>query len=38
MTSVWMNPPHIEKVLDGDIPDYTIDRLSDLLPIVEGWQ
>lgn len=34
MISVWMNPPHLDYDLDGVIPDYTITKLSELLPIL----
>lgn len=38
MISVWLNPPHLEEKLDGVEPDYTITRLVELLPILEGLE
>ena len=35
MISVLLNPPHLERDLVGVQPDYTITRLSDLLPILK---
>ena len=33
--TVLMDPPHVERDLEGHIPDYTISRLSELLPILD---
>ncbi len=35
LISVLMDPPHVERDLEGHIPDYTISRLSELLPILD---
>jgi len=35
LISVLMSPPHLERKLDGVIPDHTISSLSELLPILE---
>lgn len=37
MTSVWFRPPHLKKSAEDPsiIPDYTIQSLSQLLPIIE---
>jgi putative hydrolase of the HAD superfamily len=35
LTSVLMDPPHLNRDLDGVVPDYTISSLSELLPILE---
>ena len=35
LTSVLMSPPHLERDLNGNVPDYTITSLSELLPILE---
>ena len=29
-----LDPPHLERDLDGVVPDYTITTLSELLPIL----
>lgn len=34
LVSVWMNPPHLERPLNGVQPDYTITRLRELFPIL----
>ena len=34
MTSVWINPPHLDYHLDGVVPDFTITTLSELKPIL----
>jgi putative hydrolase of the HAD superfamily len=36
MISVLMDPPHLNRELEGVIPDYTISTLSELLPILEA--
>jgi FMN phosphatase YigB (HAD superfamily) len=36
LTSVLMAPPHLERELDGVVPDHTIANLSQLLPILES--
>ncbi|MCB0034668.1 MAG: HAD family hydrolase [Anaerolineales bacterium] len=36
MLSVLMSPPYLDHPLDGAQPDYTISRLSELLPILEA--
>jgi len=35
LISVLIDPPHLDRELNGVIPDYTVTRLSDLLPILE---
>lgn len=35
MPSVLMSPPHLDRDLDGAQPDYTIQQLSELPPILE---
>lgn len=35
LTSVLIAPPHLERELNGVVPDYTISSLSDLLPLLE---
>lgn len=35
LISVLMSPPHLERKLDGIVPDHTITTLSQLLPILE---
>ncbi len=35
LTSVLISPPHLNYQLNGARPDYTIKRLSELLPILE---
>jgi len=35
LVSVLMDPPHVERDLEGHIPDYTISCLSELLPILD---
>jgi putative hydrolase of the HAD superfamily len=34
LTSVWMNPPHLKQELNGVTPDYEINALQELLPIL----
>ncbi len=33
--SVLMDPPHLERELDGVVPDFTISRLGELMPVLE---
>lgn len=35
LISVLIDPPHLDRPLAGVVPDYTITRLSELLPILE---
>jgi HAD superfamily hydrolase (TIGR01509 family) len=35
MISVLMTPPHLERPLNGVVPDFTIRRLAELLPILD---
>jgi FMN phosphatase YigB (HAD superfamily) len=35
LISVLISPPHLERELDGVVPDHTITSLSQLLPILE---
>jgi FMN phosphatase YigB (HAD superfamily) len=35
MISVLMSPPHLDRDLNGHEPDFTIETLSELLPILE---
>jgi HAD superfamily hydrolase (TIGR01509 family) len=35
MISVLVDPPHLDRDLNGTKPDYTINELSELLPILE---
>lgn len=35
LISVLMSPPHLERELDGVVPDYTISKLSELIPLLE---
>lgn len=35
LTSILISPPHRNYELNGSQPDYTIERLSELLPILE---
>jgi len=35
LISVLMNPPHLDRDLNGVVPDYTITTLTELLPILE---
>lgn len=35
LISVWMNPPHLELELGSVVPDFTINHLCELLPILE---
>ncbi len=34
MPNVWMRPDHVDYPLNGLVPDYTITRLAQLLPIL----
>lgn len=36
LISVLMDPPHLDRELEGVVPDYTITSLSELLPILES--
>jgi putative hydrolase of the HAD superfamily len=38
MISVLMKPPHLDRPLDGVKPDYTIERLSELLLLLEALE
>jgi HAD superfamily hydrolase (TIGR01509 family) len=38
LTSVLIRPPHLNFDLNGARPDYTISRLSELLPILEEME
>ncbi|HSM56208.1 MAG TPA: HAD family hydrolase [Candidatus Sulfomarinibacteraceae bacterium] len=35
LVSVLIDPPHLERELDGTVPDFTITTLSELLPVLE---
>ncbi len=35
LVSVLMSPPHLERELNGVVPDYTIQSLSELIPLLE---
>lgn len=35
MTSVLITPPHLNRELNGVVPDHTISKLCDLLPILD---
>jgi putative hydrolase of the HAD superfamily len=35
LVSVLMAPPHLERELDGVVPDFTIEKLSELIPLLE---
>ena len=35
LVSVLLRPPYLERDLDGVTPDYTIERLDELLPLVD---
>jgi putative hydrolase of the HAD superfamily len=35
LTSVLISPPHLDRDLEGVVPDYTITTLSELLPLLE---
>lgn len=35
LISVLMDPPHLNRDLDGVVPDFTISSLTELLPILE---
>lgn len=36
LTSVLIDPPHLDRDRDGVAPDFIITRLAELLPIVDG--
>lgn len=38
LTSVLISPPHLNYELNGIKPDYAIERLSELLPILAGLE
>jgi putative hydrolase of the HAD superfamily len=38
MISVWLDAPHLEEKLDGIEADYTINNLTELLPILEDLE
>jgi HAD superfamily hydrolase (TIGR01509 family) len=38
LTSVWMNPPHVDYELGDVIPDYEITTLQELLPILAALE
>ncbi|MFO7539324.1 MAG: HAD family hydrolase [Chloroflexota bacterium] len=38
LISVLIDPPHLNRELNGVEPDYTINRLSDLLPILTALE
>jgi FMN phosphatase YigB (HAD superfamily) len=38
MISVLMKPAHLDRPLDGVKPDFTIERLSALLPLLEEME
>lgn len=38
MISVLIDPPHLSRELDGVRPDYTINSLTELLPILESLE
>jgi FMN phosphatase YigB (HAD superfamily) len=38
LISVLMDPPHLNRALNGVEPDYTITQLSDLLPILAALE
>jgi HAD superfamily hydrolase (TIGR01662 family) len=38
LTSVWMNPPHVDYDLGDVVPDYEITTLQDLLPILAALE
>jgi FMN phosphatase YigB (HAD superfamily) len=35
MISVLISPPHLDRELNGVQPDYIIQRLSELIPILD---
>lgn len=35
LISILIDPPHLDRELQGIVPDFTITRLSELLPILE---
>jgi FMN phosphatase YigB (HAD superfamily) len=38
MISILMAPPHFNRGLDGVEPDFTINRLEELLPILDNLE
>jgi FMN phosphatase YigB (HAD superfamily) len=38
LTSVLISPPHLDRDLEGVVPDYTITTLSELLPLLENLE
>lgn len=38
LTSVWMNPPHVDYDLGDVVPDYEITTLQELLPILAALE
>lgn len=38
LISVLMDPPHLDRELNGIVPDYTISSLSELLPILDSLE
>lgn len=38
LISVLIDPPHLDRELNGVIPDFTVTRLSELLPILEALE
>ena len=38
LISILIDPPHLDRELNGVIPDFTITRLSELLPILAEWE
>lgn len=38
LTSVLIDPPHLNRELDGVVPDFTIRTLSELLPFLESLE
>lgn len=38
LISVLMDPPHLDRDLNGVVPDYTISSLSELLPILDDLE
>lgn len=35
LVSILIDPPHLDRELDGVVPDFTVTRLSELLPILD---
>lgn len=38
MLNVFMSPPHLNREMEGIIPNYTIEALSELLPILDSLE